>query len=80
MMKKGITFFCGIIFCYNFWCKCVCTSLCSLTDAENEDLLLYPYPAINEIFVKGAKNQTVKIYDYVGRLVKQERINEKLYK
>ena len=49
-----------------------------LLDVTDEDISFYPNPAKNNITIKGVENKVVKVYDSMGRLVKQERINEKL--
>ena len=50
----------------------------TLLDVTDEEISFYPNPAKNNITIKGVNNKVVKIYDSMGRLVKQERINEKL--
>jgi len=50
----------------------------SLTDVEGEEITPYPNLAKNEVTIKGAQNEVVEVYDAMGKLVKQEKINETL--
>ena len=47
----------------------------AVTESSTESLNVYPNPANDMLYIDGVEGETVRVYDNIGRLVKQEQYN-----
>lgn len=50
----------------------------SVAEADGDGITLWPNPAGNTLYLEGVDDETVSVYDNIGRLVLQERYNGQL--